>query len=78
MITDLRAFATDKAIVDWLELRERFNTAHFTSQQAQHVFRCSQPAASRRLQALVDLHLLTIIQRSNGYHPCIYVVEGTC
>jgi hypothetical protein len=78
MISDLRPFATDKAIVDWLELREIFASSHFTTQQVQHLWHCSQPAACRRLQTLVNLQLVTTIQRSNGYHPSIFCVEGSC
>lgn len=78
MITELRSFATDKAIVDWLELRERFGTNPFTRQQIQQHWLCSQPTACRRLQTLQELQLINTIQRSYGYHNCVYVVEGAC
>lgn len=76
MITALRAFATDHAIVDWLVLRETFKTEPFTRHDVQRIWKCSQPAACRRLQTLVELQLLTLIQRSHGYHFGVYVVEG--
>lgn len=79
MITDLRTFATDQAIVDWLDLRERFGTACFTSKQAQQAWSCSQPQTSRRLQTLRNLYLITVISAGGGPgRSCIYVVEGSC
>jgi hypothetical protein len=69
---------TDQAIVDWLELRERFGTDAFTSIQAQAAFKCSQSQTSRRLQTLRNLYLITVIQVSNGPNgPAVYVVEGS-
>lgn len=77
MITTLRPFTTDQVIVDWLELRERFGNDAFTSRQAQAAFKCSQPQTSRRLQALRNLYLITVISVSNGPNgPAVYIVEG--
>ena len=78
MITTLRPFTTDQVIVDWLELRERFGKKAFTSQQAQAMWECSQPQASRRLQSLRNLYLITLIQCGGGRgNPCVYIVEGS-
>lgn len=77
MITTLRPMTTDQVIVDWLELRERFGKEAFTSMQAQAAWQCSQSQTSRRLQALRNLYLITVIQVSNGPNgPAVYVVEG--
>ena len=77
MITTLRPFTTDQVIVDWLELRECFGSAPFTSQQAQAIWECSQPQASRRLQSVRNLYLITLIQCGGGRgNHCVYIVEG--
>jgi hypothetical protein len=77
MISDLRPLISDKAIVDWLELREIFAAHSFTRSQAQTLWQCTQSTAFRRLQALTDLHLLTAIQKGSGPgNISVYVVQG--
>jgi len=67
---------TDQAIVDWLELRERFGKEAFISQQAEAVWNCCQSQASRRLVKLQRLELITLIDAGRCCAPNAYIVES--
>jgi hypothetical protein len=73
-ITALRRQVSDAAVLDWLELRERFGDFEFTAVDAGGLWHLSQPTVSRRLQTL-RRHQLVMLTGRRG-HRDVYQVTG--